>query len=132
MNDNADITDANAFEILSQHNPTSSAVYPEMDPPNGELSSAPPPEHTSPIQSQMGNAETDSTLVVECFPHGQPGALVAGVPQGTTLYESTQDVLGESVWAPFWSQCDWEIACWAKTHGPTSSAVTGLLAIPGV
>ncbi|KAI9437037.1 hypothetical protein H4582DRAFT_2112014 [Lactarius indigo] len=35
-----------------------------------------------------------------------------------------------SIWAPFQSQCDWEIAHWAKMHGPTSSAVVSLLAIP--
>ncbi|KAF8271908.1 hypothetical protein EI94DRAFT_1567196, partial [Lactarius quietus] len=37
-----------------------------------------------------------------------------------------------SVWAPFQSQCDWELAYWAKTRGPTASAITDLLAIPGV
>ncbi|KAH8995564.1 hypothetical protein EDB86DRAFT_2763520, partial [Lactarius hatsudake] len=35
-------------------------------------------------------------------------------------------------WAPFHSQCDWEIALWAKTRGPTSSALTELLRIPEV
>ncbi|KAH9169515.1 hypothetical protein EDB89DRAFT_2115055 [Lactarius sanguifluus] len=37
-----------------------------------------------------------------------------------------------SIWAPFHSQCDWEIALWAKTCGPTSSALTELLRIPEV
>ncbi|KAH9169618.1 hypothetical protein EDB89DRAFT_1908390 [Lactarius sanguifluus] len=37
-----------------------------------------------------------------------------------------------SIWAPFHSQCDWEIALWAKTRGPTSSALTELLRIPEV
>ena len=71
-------------------------------------------------------------LTVDQFPLGQPGAPVTGTPQGTTVYESTQDMLGESIWAPFRSQCDWELAYWAKMRGPTSSAVTDLLAIPGV
>ncbi|KAH8979861.1 hypothetical protein EDB86DRAFT_2814255, partial [Lactarius hatsudake] len=32
----------------------------------------------------------------------------------------------------FLMKCDWEIACWAKTWGPTSSAVTDILATPEV
>ncbi|KAI9430686.1 hypothetical protein BJY52DRAFT_1090380, partial [Lactarius psammicola] len=35
-------------------------------------------------------------------------------------------------WSPFQSQCDWEFAQWAKQRGPTSSAVSELLAIDGV
>ncbi|KAH9997085.1 hypothetical protein BJV77DRAFT_1059191 [Russula vinacea] len=38
----------------------------------------------------------------------------------------------QNIWAPFNSQCDWEVAHWAKTHGSTSSTVTGLLTIPEV
>jgi hypothetical protein len=37
-----------------------------------------------------------------------------------------------SVWAPFWTQCDWEVARWAKSCGITLSAVMNLLAIPEV
>ncbi|KAI9442877.1 hypothetical protein BJY52DRAFT_1206753 [Lactarius psammicola] len=39
---------------------------------------------------------------------------------------------GDLIWAPFRSQCDWEIAHWAKMRGPTSTAVMELLAIPEV
>jgi hypothetical protein len=114
-------------------NDVSSTVYPETDPSNNDLSMAPPPEENQPIvESEAGNSQTNTTLVIERFPHGRPGAPVAGAPQGTTLYESTQDVLGESIWAPFQSQSDWEIARWAKMRKPTSSAVTELLAIPEV
>jgi len=35
-------------------------------------------------------------------------------------------------YAPFNSQTDWEVAKWAKLRGPTSTAVTDLLEIPGV
>ncbi len=133
MGDNTDSTDANAFEILSQHN-VSSAANTETGYPNGDLSSAQPPENTGPlvIQTETGNSEASPNVVVENFPHGHPGAPVAGTPQGASVYKSTQDILGESLWAPFQSQCDWEIARWAKMRGPTSSAVTELLAIPGV
>ncbi|KAI9429265.1 hypothetical protein H4582DRAFT_1827220 [Lactarius indigo] len=43
-----------------------------------------------------------------------------------------RNALGDAAWAPFRSQCDWEVACWAKMRGPSSSAVTELLAIPEV
>ncbi|KAF8265448.1 hypothetical protein EI94DRAFT_1858251 [Lactarius quietus] len=105
-----------------------------MEPPDGDLSSVPPLEQSgdSPIQSEAGNSESSSTLTIELFPHGQPGAPVADTPQGVTVYESSQDTLGESVWAPFRSQCDWELAHWVKTSGSTSSAVNMLLRIPGL
>ncbi|KAI0043223.1 hypothetical protein FA95DRAFT_1498903 [Auriscalpium vulgare] len=37
-----------------------------------------------------------------------------------------------NIWAPFASKRDWQIAYWAKTRGPTSSAVTDLLKIDDV
>ncbi|EIW81904.1 hypothetical protein CONPUDRAFT_54049, partial [Coniophora puteana RWD-64-598 SS2] len=37
-----------------------------------------------------------------------------------------------NMWAPFLSQMDWEIARWAKMRGPSSTAFSELLAIPGV
>ncbi|KAI9447414.1 hypothetical protein H4582DRAFT_1803182 [Lactarius indigo] len=52
--------------------------------------------------------------------------------RGQSDYRSCEDALNTSVWAPFHSQCDWEIALWAKTCGLTSSALTGLLQIPEV
>ncbi|KAH9009002.1 hypothetical protein EDB83DRAFT_2509016 [Lactarius deliciosus] len=52
--------------------------------------------------------------------------------QGQSDYWSHEDALNTSVWAPFHSQCDWEIALWAKIRGPTSSALTELLQIPEV
>src|SRR6266702_2616706 len=71
-------------------------------------------------------------LVIDQFPHGCPGAPVPGMNQGSSTYEATRNTLGDSVWAPFRSQCDWEVAHWAKMRGPSSSAVTELLAIPEV
>lgn len=35
-------------------------------------------------------------------------------------------------WAPFNSKLDWEVARWAKMHGPGSTALSELLAIDGV
>ncbi|KAH9015641.1 hypothetical protein EDB84DRAFT_1590195 [Lactarius hengduanensis] len=100
-------------------------VY-ESSPPTGSHAS-----DDAPLVIQT-DSEISSNVVVERFPHGHPGAPVTSTPEGASIYESTQQVLGESLWAPFQSQCDWEIARWAKMHGPTSSAVTGLLAIPGL
>jgi hypothetical protein len=37
-----------------------------------------------------------------------------------------------SVWAPFVSKIDWEVACWAKLRGPGSTAFSELLNIEGV
>ncbi|KAI0263871.1 hypothetical protein BC834DRAFT_1042725 [Gloeopeniophorella convolvens] len=37
-----------------------------------------------------------------------------------------------NIYAPFASEMDWEIARWAKQRGPSSRALTDLLAIPGV
>ncbi|KAH9059259.1 hypothetical protein EDB87DRAFT_1577735 [Lactarius vividus] len=52
--------------------------------------------------------------------------------QGSSAYEAMRNTLGDSVWTPFQSQHDWEVARWAKMRGPSSSAVTELLAIPEV
>ncbi|KAH9025638.1 hypothetical protein EDB85DRAFT_2177928 [Lactarius pseudohatsudake] len=71
-------------------------------------------------------------LIIDCFPHGSPGAPIPGTLQGSHVYQSSEEVFGSSVWAPFHSQCDWEITRWAKMRGPTSSAVADILAIPEV
>ena len=133
MDDHADTADANAFEILLQQD-TSTTVYPETDRSSDDLSSEQPPTpaHLAPLVIQTEPGEASPNVVVKCFPHGRPGAPVTSIPQGSSIYESTQDRLGESLWAPFHSECDWEIARWAKMRGPTSTAMTELLAIPGV
>ncbi|KAH9016036.1 hypothetical protein EDB85DRAFT_1875359 [Lactarius pseudohatsudake] len=71
-------------------------------------------------------------MIVDTFPHGSPGAPIPGAHQGSNVYQSSHELFGSSIWAPFCSQCDWEFARWAKTRGPTSSAVADLLAIPEV
>ncbi|KAN0111330.1 hypothetical protein V8E52_008605 [Russula decolorans] len=72
-----------------------------------------------------------SSVVVDAFPFGNPGAPIPGVPQGRSSYELFQ-VTQEGIWAPFRSQRDWDIARWTKTHSTTSLAVANLLAIPEV
>ena len=38
----------------------------------------------------------------------------------------------ETMWAPFTSRIDWEVACWCKLRGPSSTAFSDLLKIAGV
>ena len=76
--------------------------------------------------------DTMSTVVVDRFPSGSPGAPIPDIPRGTSERESWRDTSTESIWAPFQSQNDWEIAHWVKMRGSSSSAVDEFLAIPNV
>ncbi|KAJ3711136.1 hypothetical protein DFJ43DRAFT_1154481 [Lentinula guzmanii] len=72
---------------------------------------------------------------VEQYPDNHAGAPVES--QNATADENTQyyhnlKVTVMNPWAPFESEIDWNIACWAKTRGPSSTALTELLAIDGV
>ncbi|OJT07538.1 hypothetical protein TRAPUB_1634 [Trametes pubescens] len=49
-----------------------------------------------------------------------------------SAYKARIDAEGSNPWAPFQSQLDWEVARWAKTRGPGSTALTELLAIKGL
>ncbi|KAH9164605.1 hypothetical protein EDB89DRAFT_2116238 [Lactarius sanguifluus] len=82
--------------------------------------------------SQQGDSANEGKPIsfVIRFPHGQAGAPVASSTLQGSAYGSTRNRSGNSVWAPFRSQCDWEFARWAKMRGATASAVTALLAIP--
>jgi hypothetical protein len=122
--DAADVTDAIAFQELSQgnvHLPTTNASEIAVDSPSDI------PENVA-----QSNFLDPSSVVVDAFPFGNPGAPIPGVPQGRSSYERLRATLGDSNWAPFRSQRDWDIARWAKTHGTTSSAVAEFLAIPEV
>jgi hypothetical protein len=81
---------------------------------------------------KVGNTDAMPTVVIDHFPSMSAGAPIHGVPHGNSVYESQQGTDGESIWSSFISKCDWLFAHWAKMHGPTSSAVTELLAIPEV
>ena len=107
MDDDANTMDANAFEMLLQHD-TSATVYPETDHSSGDLSmeQPPAPTHSALLVIQTEPGDASQNVVVKHFPHGRPGALITSIPQGSSIYESTQDQLGESLWAPFHSECD--------------------------
>jgi hypothetical protein len=132
--DPVDTADANAFEILSGITNFRPVVTPEPEPVSGPPSLPPPPEDTQPPipEARTSNQEARPTWFIDRFPHGHPGAPLSDTLEGSSFYESTRNELGDSVWAPFRSQCDWDFARWAKTCGATASAVTELLAIPEV
>ena len=130
LGDSADSDDANTFEILSRGVNVPPAATINIDPPNTTLSSAPPPEDGIGTGTEMGTPHPNALAIVQ-FPNGCPGAPL-GVDQGLSAYEATYNTLGESIWAPFRSQRDWEVAHWAKMRGPSSTAMTELLAIPEV
>jgi hypothetical protein len=124
--DPADTADANTFEAMNQDQTFSPAsVAPES---SGPQSSTLPPDDT--IESRTFNSEASSTVIVDHFPHGHPGAPLSS--EQVSIFELVQNELGDSIWVPFRSQCEWEIARWAKMRRPSSTALTELLAIPGV
>ncbi|KAI9440797.1 hypothetical protein H4582DRAFT_2074594 [Lactarius indigo] len=132
--DTADITDTEIYEQLTLANETSMA-YPEQElledlasPAQTQSVNSPPP--VPPIHSEHSDLDSLPKLVVDYFSYGSAGVPVPGIHQGPLPYQISQEVLGTSIWAPFWSQCNWEIAHWAKMCGVTSSAIVSLLAIP--
>jgi hypothetical protein len=128
--DSADSEDTNTFEILSREIGVSSMAGTNSDPPKMMLSSAPPPEGSVGTGMEMETSHPDP-LGIDWFPDGCLGMLL-GMDQGLSTYKVAHNTLGDSVWVPFQSQCDWEVVQWAKMCGPTSTAMTELLTIPEV
>lgn len=127
--------DADTLELLDQTTvePTNhfGAVTPEQEPPVDLSSSLPAPEGQE--QSNAGADMEPHLLTIDRFPFGRPGAVLTGnLSQDPCQASGSQGVSPGSVWAPFRSHSDWAIARWAKMRGPSSSAVTELLSIPGV
>jgi hypothetical protein len=78
-------------------------------------------------------AQQGSMPFVERFPSGMAGNPISNMGQSVPGYQALRDNLGQGhIWYPFRSQRDWEFARWAKNRGPSSTAVTELLAIEGV
>ena len=132
----ADDADADAFEMLSRGFNVSN-----VDPPRRGLAverlEVPLPEILDdpgqpPIQIEAGGTETAPTVIIDHFPFGSPGAPIPAPHDISAANGPSLVAHGDSTWAPFRSRCDWEVAYWAKLNGPTSTAVTGLLAIPEV
>jgi hypothetical protein len=129
--DLADQLDADVLEVLARDSNLSPSIHPDLDPSDRALSLAPPPCGSVTVNAETSRS-TRTDVIVDHFPFGNPGAPVPGMQRSSSVYEATRESLGDSQWAPFRSQCDWEFARWAKMRGPTSTAVTELLAIPEV
>ena len=130
----ADAMDANAFEApppddIDELNSCLPEQEPVIEPLLASVSDIP-----FQLSAQIGAAgpETTSTVIIKRFPFGCPGAPIFGPHQTSAPNASSATDTGDSIWSPFCSRLDWELARWAKMRGPTSSALTELLAIPGV
>ena len=130
--DLADATDADAFEMLSCG--TNVGVLPSHlpRPESIETPLAAISEDAGQPPTRIETGESGITVIIDHFPFGSAGAPITGPHGDATLNGPGHVDPRDSIWAPFRSQCDWEIAHWAKMSGPTSSAVTELLAIPEV
>jgi hypothetical protein len=132
--DTADTIDADLLEILvnNRHTATNTEQDHPVEAQLAEPLVPPPIELRPPALTQPDADRSDTPSVVDHFPQGSPGVPIPEAPQGSSVYQSGQEAFGASVWAPFRTQSDWEIARWAKMHGPTSLAMEELLAIPEV
>jgi hypothetical protein len=127
--DCTDVTDTDIFEELSRDNgpfPTTILNQPVV---NDTL------EVSEDLIEEIPQIEVQypkMAVVIDCFPSGNPGVPIPGLPHGPSTYKSYQAAASASIWAPFYSQCDWKFVHWAKMCSPTSSAVMELLVMPEV
>ena len=129
--DPADLTDTDAPEdqLYGSFNASTSDQLMVNETPS-DLRSQPDQAEVGDQADAVGS-ESVSAVEVEEFPFGRPGAPIPGRAQDPSEYESQAASVG-SVWAPFRSQLEWDVARWAKLRGGSSTAVSELLAIPGV
>ena len=130
-----DAMDVDAFEALTQGTIHFVAASPNQfvgDEIMGGLVGPTAQGAAQTIPFDVPNAETSLTVIIDQFLLGKAGAPIPGVQQGTLAHKLDQTTAVESAWALFNLECDWKVACWAKTCRPTSSAVTDLLAIDEV
>jgi len=142
--DMTDAIDADTFKTLHLAHDGAASVVPKMPhmPPPEDLVPLPedldlPPEDLAlPSTESEVNTTEDmplvTTTIIDRFPNGSTGAPISGACGGSSIEDTSSEGLQGSIWAPFSSQCDWEIACWAKMCGLSSSAFSELLAIPKV
>lgn len=124
--DNADTDDADILEMLGESD-RPAATIPEQATSN-ELPVSDPALESSmdnDIPSEAANIESSASVVIDPFPYGSPGAPIS---RGSHMDGTDCEASDNFIWAPFNSQCDWELAHWAKMRGPTSSAMAELLA----
>ena len=76
-----------------------------------------------------------TTTHIVAFPGGSAGSPIHIRLEGSSYNaycNALESPSSPNPFAPFRSQIDWEVAKWAKTRGPGSTAVTELLQIEGV
>jgi hypothetical protein len=96
-----------------------------------------PPPETAGQDHAPQDTPQDRAPFIERFHMGAAvsaaGAPIPDLGQSVPSYEALRNNLGpENMWYPFQSQRDWDFAQWAKNRGPSSTAVTELLAFDGV
>jgi hypothetical protein len=125
----ADVTDVDIFEELLCGNSTITPA--DQLTVDLTLEDLPHELDETAVGDQANTAapETGSPVVIDRFPFGCPGA---PIHRRLHTSESQQATFTDYPWAPFRSQLDWDVARWAKMRGQTSTAVSELLAIPGV
>ncbi|KAF8259521.1 hypothetical protein EI94DRAFT_1813202 [Lactarius quietus] len=134
-----DAVDADVWEALVQDSELNAAAHPDqtntsgvqtLDPTLSDMPKPSAPPVTPPMHDgNTNNPQVDLTIV--SFPHGSPGAPIPGTLPGHSEYQS-HSMQGASPWAPFHSKCDWDIVLWAKTRGPSSTALMELLQYPDI
>ena len=113
-----DTSDTDAFQAFSRGEGLSTTAN------TGEIAVDEPadvPEHSIEFEARFTDT---STVVIDNFPFGNPGAPIPGATQGPTFFAG-----GDSIWAPFWSRQDWEVAHCMKTERVTASTMDRLLAV---
>ena len=79
------------------------------------------------------HAQHDGAAFVKRFTMGAAGAPIPDMGPDVPHFQVLRGNLGpENIWHLFQSQRDWEFAKWAKNRGPSSTAVSELLAIDGM
>ena len=114
--DPADVTDADAFELLQGASAPANPNRPAVDDAIGTQEDAPQqPDQAEPDeQPDTVDQETASGVIVDRFPFGSAGDPIPGKVQGVSAYESQREMHADTPWAPFFSQLDWKVAQWAK------------------
>jgi hypothetical protein len=87
-----------------------------------------------PVEMPGQRPGKDATPFIERFPLRLAGAPISDVTQSMTGHQTPHDdgLDAHNIWSPFQTRRDWEFAQWAKNRGPSSTAVTELLAMDGV
>ena len=102
-----------------------------VDVPDEQEVPCPP---NGPTPTTFPNLQSDTRIEVTHFPLESAGAPITNATHQPTHYEAYHATLcnTDNSYAPFCSKIDWEIVWWAKIHGPSSAAVSELLAIENV